>query len=303
MGEGVYDVGSSAAASSGWPRPWPWFGRGELGGGAGGRGEARRHQTGNNSGVIHSGLYYKPGSLKAKNCVAGREALYRFCREQGIPHQACGKLVVATREDELPALAELERRERPTGLKKLRRLAAAELKEYEPPRHRHRRLWSGRRGSSTTARFAPLTRDHREQGGEIRLRFRVDGCSKDGGELVLRSRAGQVRCRNLVNCAGLLFRPRRAPVRVKPGLADRFLPREYYQLVPARARPGAQTSSTPCPTRAFHPRRSFHAHDPRAAEAGPNAVLAFSAEGYRKAAFPCAMPSRWPSIPASGSWA
>ena len=73
------------------------------------------HQTGNNSGVIHSGLYYKPGSLKALNCVAGREALYRFCREHGIAHQACGKLVVATRQDEIAALDELEKKGWPTA--------------------------------------------------------------------------------------------------------------------------------------------------------------------------------------------
>ena len=82
--------------------------------------------------MIHSGLYYKPGSLKARNCVAGREALYRFCREHGIAHQACGKLVVATREDELAALDELEKKGIANGLKGLRRLGAAELKEFEP---------------------------------------------------------------------------------------------------------------------------------------------------------------------------
>ena len=95
-------------------------------------GRLAAHQTGNNSGVIHSGLYYKPGSLKAVNCVAGREALYRFCQEQGIAHQACGKLVVATREDEISALDALEKKGLANGLRGLRRLRAAELKEYEP---------------------------------------------------------------------------------------------------------------------------------------------------------------------------
>src|SRR5262245_27083555 len=90
------------------------------------------HQTGHNSGVIHAGLYYKPGSLKARNCVAGREALYRFCQDFGIAYERCGKLVVATSESELPALDELERRGTANGLDGLRRLGAAELKEYEP---------------------------------------------------------------------------------------------------------------------------------------------------------------------------
>src|SRR5207244_1267923 len=90
------------------------------------------HQTGNNSGVIHSGLYYRPGSLKARNCVEGREALYQFCRDHGVAHDRCGKVVVATRPEELPALEELERRGQANGLKGLRRLTGAELREHEP---------------------------------------------------------------------------------------------------------------------------------------------------------------------------
>src|SRR3990172_7946257 len=82
------------------------------------------HQTGNNSGVIHSGLYYKPGSLKASNCTEGRETMYRFCEQHGIAHERCGKLVVVTKESELPALEELERRGTANGLQNLRRLSA-----------------------------------------------------------------------------------------------------------------------------------------------------------------------------------
>ena len=85
------------------------------------------HQTGHNSGVIHAGLYYRPGSLKASTCCSGREALYRFCSEHGIPHQRCGKVVVAVDETEVPALEELERRGRANGLDGLQRLSPAEL--------------------------------------------------------------------------------------------------------------------------------------------------------------------------------
>src|ERR1700710_1143349 len=81
-----------------------------------------RHQTGHNSGVIHSGLYYKPGSAKARNCADGRERMYRFCADNGVPHDRCGKLVVATDERELPALAELERRGLANGLTGVRRV-------------------------------------------------------------------------------------------------------------------------------------------------------------------------------------
>lgn len=90
------------------------------------------HQTGHNSGVIHSGLYYKPGSLKARNCVTGRETLYRFCQEHQIAHDRCGKIVVATQPEELPRLNSLEERGRANDLKGLRRLGPEEIKEYEP---------------------------------------------------------------------------------------------------------------------------------------------------------------------------
>jgi L-2-hydroxyglutarate oxidase len=90
------------------------------------------HQTGHNSGVIHSGLYYKPGSKKAQYCVEGREAMYRFCAEYGVPHERCGKIVVATSEDEFPRLEELNRRGEANGLKGIRWITREEIKEYEP---------------------------------------------------------------------------------------------------------------------------------------------------------------------------
>src|SRR5712671_6013877 len=90
------------------------------------------HQTGHNSGVIHSGLYYKPGSLKARFCAEGREAMYRFCQEHGIAHERCGKIVVATEEEELPRLQELYRRGEANGLRGMRWLDPDEIKEYEP---------------------------------------------------------------------------------------------------------------------------------------------------------------------------
>lgn len=90
------------------------------------------HQTGHNSGVIHSGLYYKPGSLKARTCTEGRDALYQLCAEENVPHERCGKVVVATEAEEIPRLDELERRGRANGLHDLRRLSVDELRELEP---------------------------------------------------------------------------------------------------------------------------------------------------------------------------
>src|SRR4051812_29631109 len=95
-------------------------------------GELASHQTGNNSGVIHSGLYYKPGSLKARLCTEGRSALIRFCDERNIPYELCGKVVVATSEAELPALDELQRRGAANGLADLKRLSIEQIRESEP---------------------------------------------------------------------------------------------------------------------------------------------------------------------------
>ncbi|NBY02038.1 MAG: FAD-dependent oxidoreductase, partial [Planctomycetes bacterium] len=94
--------------------------------------DVAEHQTGNNSGVIHSGLYYKPGSAKAKNCAEGREAMYDFCKEYGIAHDRCGKIVVATQPDELPRMAELEKRGLANGLTGIKQLSKDELKDHEP---------------------------------------------------------------------------------------------------------------------------------------------------------------------------
>src|SRR5207253_8407772 len=95
-------------------------------------GELANHQTGNNSGVIHSGLYYKPGSLKARLCTQGRKALVQFCEERNVPYELCGKVVVAVNESELPALDELQRRGAANELADLKRLSIEELREYEP---------------------------------------------------------------------------------------------------------------------------------------------------------------------------
>jgi len=244
------------------------------------------HQTGNNSGVIHSGLYYKPGSLKALNCVAGREALYRFCREQGIAHEACGKLVVATRQAELAALDELEKKGRANGLKKLRRLAAGELKEYEPHVAGIAGLWVGETGivdyGQVCEKYAGIIR---AGGGEIRLNFKVTGCRRDGGELVLSSPGVTVRCRNLVNCAGLHSDRVARMCGVRPGLQIIPFRGEYYKLVPSR-HGLVRNLIYPVPDTRFP---FLGVHFTRmiggGAEAGPNAVLAFKRHGYKKTSF------------------
>lgn len=249
-------------------------------------GRLAAHQTGNNSGVIHSGLYYKPGSLKARNCVAGRQALYAFCREHGIAHQACGKLVVATREDELAALDELEKKGIANGLKGLRRLGAAELKEFEPHAAGIAGLWVAETG---IVDYVKVCEKYAEiisaGGGDIRLNFRVTRVKKNNDELVLRSGREEVRCRNLVNCAGLHSDRVARLCGVKPGLQIIPFRGEYYKLIPERYGL-VRNLIYPVPDPRF-PFLGVHFTRMIAGgvEAGPNAVLAFKRLGYDKWSF------------------
>jgi len=251
-----------------------------------GEGKLAAHQTGNNSGVIHSGLYYKPGSLKALNCGAGREALYLFCREHGIACQACGKLVVATRQDELAALDALEIKGIANGLKGLRRLSAAELKEYEP----HVAGIAGLRVAETgIVDYVKVCEKYAEiitaGGAEIQLNFRVTKVKKNSRELVLRSGSGEIRCRNLVNCAGLHSDRVARMCGVNPGLQIIPFRGEYYKLIPEKY--GLVNNLIyPVPDPRF-PFLGVHFTRMIAGgvEAGPNAVLAFKRQGYSKWSF------------------
>ncbi len=249
-------------------------------------GKLAAHQTGNNSGVIHSGLYYKPGSLKARNCVAGREALYRFCREQGIAHQACGKLVVATQESEIAALDALEQKGLANGLKKLRRLGASELKEFEPHVAGIAGLWVGETGivdyGQVCEKYAEIIR---AGGGEIRLNFRVTRVKTSAKEMILSSTGSEVRCRNLVNCAGLHSDRVARLCGVNPGLQIIPFRGEYFDLLPGRRRL-VRNLIYPVPDPRF-PFLGVHFTRRIAGgvEAGPNAVLAFKRHGYKKTNF------------------
>jgi len=162
------------------------------------------HQTGNNSGVIHAGLYYRPGSLKARNSVEGRQALTRFCEENGVPFEICGKVVVATRAEELPALEELERRGRANGLDGLQWLSPEEIHEREPHAAGVAGLWVPQTGIVDYRKVTEaLASDLRDHGGEVRTSCRVVRVTQADGGLALETEGGEIRCRGLVNCAGL----------------------------------------------------------------------------------------------------
>ncbi len=244
------------------------------------------HQTGNNSGVIHSGLYYKPGSLKASNCVEGREAMYRFCEEHGIAHERCGKLVVAVDASQIGSLDELERRGRANGLQGLRRLSAGELEEYEPAVTGVAGLHVPETGivdyKQVTATFARLVE---EAGGEIRVGTRVKGAVRRQGGVLVKTNGGEVEARLLINCAGLQSDRVARRCGVDPGV--RIIPfrGEYYELVPER-RHLVRNLIYPVPDPRFpflgvHFTRMIHG----GIEVGPNAVLAFRREGYRRTSF------------------
>ena len=240
------------------------------------------HQTGHNSGVIHAGLYYKPGSMKAQTCTAGREDLYRFCAEHGIRHERCGKVVVAVDERELPALDELERRGRANGLEGLQRLDVQQLHEHEP----HAR--------GVAALFVPQTGivDYTEvskvmvsvisqQGGAVHTGCEVKSVKKRDGGFVLKTTLGEFSSRYLVNCAGLQCDRVARMCGVDPGIQIVPFRGEYYELVEKRKSLVKNLIyPVPDPDMPFlgvHFTRMING----GVEAGPNAVLALKREGYR----------------------
>jgi L-2-hydroxyglutarate oxidase len=245
--------------------------------------EVAQHQTGHNSGVIHSGLYYKPGSHRARNCAVGRDMMYRFCEEHAIPHERCGKIVVATRDDELPALAELERRGRENGLTKMVRLDAAGIREHEPHVVGIAGLLVPETGivdyKIVARKYAELIR---LAGHEVRLgqRFLGLGGPAAGTDLVLETTGGPVACRHLINCGGLQSDRVARLCGHDPGLQIVPFRGEYYQLLPAK-QGLVKNLIYPVPDSRFpflgvHFTRTVHGQ----IEAGPNAVLALAREGY-----------------------
>lgn len=259
------------------------------------------HQTGNNSGVIHSGLYYKPGSLKARNCVEGRDRLYAFCAEHGIAHERCGKIVVATHPDEIPRLDELERRGRANGLQGLERLSPEAIREREPHCTGIDGLWVPETGivdfTAVTEAYARIVQ---ERGGVIRTGVRVRGCRRQGDSLVLATLHGDVTCRALINCGGLQCDRIARMCGVDPGLRIVPFRGEYYELVPAR-HGLVKNLIYPVPDPRFpflgvHFTRMVHG----GVEAGPNAVLAFRREGYTKSSV--SLRDSWETFTYGGFW-
>jgi len=239
------------------------------------------HQSSHNSGVLHAGLYYQPGSLKARLAVEGIRLMTAFCREHGIAHEICGKVVVATEARELPALDRLWERGRQNGLRDLRRLGPEELREIEPHVAGVAAIHVPEEGIvDYLAVCAALQRAVEVAGGLVRTSTRVTRVEERTAGWMVGTESGAHECDYLVNCAGL-FSDRiaelagiRRTVRIVPFRG------EYFML-----RPSAQSLVRhlvyPVPDARFpflgvHFTRMIHG----GVEAGPNAVLAFAREGY-----------------------
>lgn len=242
------------------------------------------HQTGHNSGVIHSGIYYRPGSLKAQLCRDGAERMVRYCDERGIAHERCGKVIVATDEGELPALDRLRANGTANGVPGLRRIGPEELREHEPHAAGIAALHSPATAIVDFGQVAAaMAEELRAAGAQVLTRTAFRAATIDtGGGLRVQTTAGDLEARALVNCAGLYadevarrmgLRP---PVRIVPFRGEYHLVRpERHDLVRALIYP---VPDPRFPFLGVHFTRTVHGE----VEAGPNAVLAFAREGYTR---------------------
>lgn len=248
------------------------------------------HQSGHNSGVVHAGVYYTPGSLKARLCRRGVELLKPYCQRRGIAYEECGKLIVARDQDELVRLDEIERRASANGVPGLRRLTPAQMMEVEPCVRGVSALHSPR---TAIVDFGAVTRsyadDVRAAGGTVRLGFEVTAITRSAGEVRVRGAGGEeLAFDELIVCGGL--HSDRLAEMAGEGREPWIVPfrGEYYRLVPERtAMVRGLIYPVPDPAYPF-----LGVHFTRRVDGGvdigPNAVLAFKREGYRRSDFSAA---------------
>ncbi len=239
------------------------------------------HQTGRASGVVHSGVYYAPGSLKARLCTQGARELIAFCAERGIPFQRCGKVIVATSDEELPRLEELHRRALANGVEGAELIGRERLAELEPHAAGVRALHVPTTGIVDFVRVAHAYADDvRSSGGEVLLGHEVTGIDSRGSGVVVTTTSAQIEADHVVSCAGV-YADRIA--RLSGGAAEpRIVPfrGDYYVLKPER-RSLVNGLVYPVPDPTF-PFLGIHTTLRIDGEVwlGPNAVLAFARDGY-----------------------
>src|SRR5271165_467 len=256
-----------------------------------------RHQTGRNSGVIHSGIYYKPGSLKAKLCRDGNRRMVEFCQQYRIPYELCGKMIVATTPSEIPLLENLYTRGLANGLT-AKKLTAFEVKQIEP----HVNCLAGIHVPSTgIVNFGDICRKLADliqmRGGELQLgtkALRFDAHDRGG---VLKTSKGIVSARLIINCAGLHSDRVAKSAGAKPGARIVPFRGEYYELKTER-RQLVRNLIYPVPDPQFpflgvHFTRMIDG----SVHAGPNAVLSLKREGYHRTSFIIESGDWWQSMP------
>ena len=238
------------------------------------------HQTGRNSGVIHSGIYYKPGSLKATNCFAGRKALIAFCQEHGITHDVCGKVIVAVTEDEREGLHRIYERGQANGVA-CEKIGPERLREYEPYVAGVEALHVPEAGivdyKGVSRKLAEIVSD---RGGDLRFNSEVVRINVESDGVTVETPAGTVEAEYLVNCAGLYADRIAKMTGQDPGLQVVPFRGEYYQLK-AHARHLVNDLIYPVPDPAYpflgvHYTRMYDG----TIECGPSAILGFAREGY-----------------------
>ncbi len=245
--------------------------------------ELALHQTGNNSGVIHSGIYYKPGSLKATNCRNGIKKLLDFCDNNDIPYELCGKLIVATTDDEIPVLNNLYERGLANGLTDLKLLDASECKEIEPHVFAIKGIHSPSTGiidyRTVCSKIAQKIVDN---GGKVKFNSKVINIRQKNKNNIIATRADEIESELVINCAGLYsdrvaqFTQNNIDIKIIPFRGEYYkIKEEKKYLVKNLIYP---VPDPKFPFLGVHFTRRIDG----AIEAGPNAVLAFAREGYKK---------------------
>jgi len=261
------------------------------------------HQTGHNSGVIHSGLYYTPGSLKARNCVQGRRELVAFCQEHGIAHDVCGKVVVATDESELPFLEKIYQ----TGLKNkiegLKKITGEEIKEYEPFCEGIAGLFVACTGivdfRGATAKMVELALQINPT-NQLFLKTEVIGVRKDNQQTIILTSKQEIATNYAIYCAGLQADrlAKKDGVKLKEKVVG--FRGDYYELTD-QAKHKVKNLIYPVPNPDFP---FLGVHFTRMTdgeiECGPNAVFTFKREGYSKTAF--SFRDTWDALTYGGTW-
>lgn len=259
------------------------------------------HQSGHNSGVLHAGLYYKPGSLKARLAVSGVRELVAFCRQHNVPHEICGKLVVAADESEVPRLRDLHERGVKNGLEGLRYLGREQMREVEPHVGGVAGLHVPQEGIVDYEKVCEAMKGEIEsRGGSVLLRAGVTALTLKNGEWRISTPIGEQIADFVINCAGLhcdrvsMLAGEKREVRIVPFRG------EYYKIRP-QSQHLVRNLIYPVPDPQFpflgvHFTRLIHG----GIEAGPNAVLAFAREGYRKTDIRVA--DLWDALTFSGLW-